>query len=103
MSSTEFDMARSSDDAGTIQTLLDRLNKQRLPRMLAIKKKVDGGGALDDADLAYLKDILDDARGNERLFAKHPEYQALVARVIGLYDEITRKALDNETAGKSQR
>ena len=31
-----------------------------------------------------------------KLVAKHPEYEPLVARLIGLYGEITRKGLENE-------
>jgi hypothetical protein len=89
-------MVDSSNDAGTIQTLLERLNTWRLPRALAIKSRVDKGERLADQDLQFLKTVLEDARGNEQLGAKHPELHALISRLVGLYDEITKKALENE-------
>ena len=35
-------MNNSTMDAGLIEVLLERLEKQRLPRLLAIKEKVEG-------------------------------------------------------------
>jgi hypothetical protein len=40
--------------------------------------------------------VLEDANSVQALVERHPEYQALATRVIGLYDEITRKAVENE-------
>jgi len=89
-------MRKPSNDAGTIQVLLDRLNKQRLPRTLALKAKVDKGHALDDYDIQYLKSVLEDGRVALALANKYPEFNSLVARLIDLYGEITRKGLENE-------
>jgi hypothetical protein len=89
-------MVDSSNDAGTIQVLLERLNTQRLPRALEIKQKVDGGERLDDFDVQFLKTVLEDAREGENLAARHPEYRALIGQLLGLYNEITRIALENE-------
>ena len=41
-------MNDSTTDAGLIEVLLERLEKQRLPGLLALKEKVDGGGSLDE-------------------------------------------------------
>ena len=89
-------MRDSSNDAGAVQALLDRLNSQRLPRALDLKKKVDRGERLDDPDMQFLKMVLEDTGTARELAARNPELQPLVARLIGLYGEITRKGLENE-------
>jgi hypothetical protein len=89
-------MSTSQKDAGTIQALLERLNKQRLPRALELKKRVDAGGKLEDGDIDFLHRVFKDANDAQGVIAKYPEYQTLVAQLISLYSEITRKALENE-------
>jgi hypothetical protein len=92
-------MSNPSKDAGTIQVLLDRLNAERLPRALDLKSKVDRGERLEQHDLEFLKRVLEDAGSAQQLVAKNPEFQPLVARLISLYGEITRKGLENEQKG----
>jgi hypothetical protein len=89
-------MTKSDQDAGTIQALLERLQKFRLPRALDLKKRVDNGAQLTDEDMTFLKRVFDDAAGAQKVAARHPELQSLLARLVGLYDEITKKALENE-------
>ena len=92
-------MKESSQDLGTIQTLLDRLNNFRLPRALALKERVDAGGKLDDHDLAFLQRVFEDSQQVQALVARHPEYKSLTDRLISLYSHITSKALENEQQG----
>lgn len=89
-------MNQNDDDAGLITVLLERLEKQRLPRLLALKEKVNGGDLLSEYDLEYLEQVFGDASRIESLIERHPEYKPLVARVLELYNEVTGKALENE-------
>lgn len=89
-------MTKSSHDTGVITVLLERLEKQRLPRALELKNKVDQGGLLSDFDIEYLKEVFADANHVMPLVEKHPEYQALAGRMIDLYKEIMDRAVENE-------
>ena len=91
-------MTESSKDTGVTQALIERFETQRLPRALALKAQVDRGELLSDMDLAFLKQVFDDAQSIKPLVDRHPEWQSLVSRAITLYKEITDKALANEEA-----
>lgn len=91
-------MSESSGDAGVIAVLLERLEKQRLPRALKLKEKVDRGEPLDDFDITFLKEIMGDITKTKPLLERHPEYKVLVSRMLDLYKEISEKALENEKA-----
>ena len=86
----------SSKDDGVIAVLVKRFNEQRLPRVLRLKEKVDGGEKLDDHDIRFLEEVFKDANHVLPLGDRHPEYQDLMAKVIRLYREITEQALKNE-------
>jgi len=89
-------MSDPINDTGLIEVLLERLEKQRLPRLLAINNKVDAGESPDDADLDFLESAIVDARKAIPLIDRHPEYQALAAQVMELYKDISDKALQME-------
>ena len=89
-------MSDEKDDDGLIFVLMERFEKIRLPRAIALKEKVDGGAVLDDYDVAFLEEVFSDSNKIKPLLDRHPEYQALATRVISLYSEITEKALENE-------
>jgi hypothetical protein len=78
------------------------MEKQRLPMALALKAKVDQGGLLDDMDIAFLEEVFANTAQLKPLLDAHPEWQDLAARMLGLYGEITAKALENEQAAQKE-
>lgn len=93
-------MADESKDAGLLQVLVARLEQQRLPIALDLKKKVDRGEKLNDFDIQFLEEVFSDAQHVGGLIERNPEWHELATRMIGLYKEITDKALENEKAGR---
>ena len=89
-------MTQSSEDTGVILALMERFNKQRLPRVLELKKRVEQGDCLSEPDIAFLDEIFRDANHAMPLVDKHPNLQPIATRAISLYKEITSKALENE-------
>lgn len=89
-----------SEDTGLAMTLIERFEHWILPIALDVKAKVDRGETLNSFDLEFLETVLKDAAEVKRYVDGAPEYQGLYTRVIGLYKEITKKALENEQAEK---
>jgi len=89
-------MTESTNEDGVILALIDRFEKQRLPRLQALKEKTDNGERLSNEDVAFLDTVIHDAQQSKQLIDRHPEWQAFCANVVHLYETITEKALDNE-------
>lgn len=93
-------MSEETADQGIIQAVVERLEKLRLPTALQLQEKVNNGETLNDLDLAFLENVLQDTQKIREMLEKYPEWQPLAARMISLYNEITTKALENEQGSK---
>lgn len=89
-------MSESSVEDGVILALIERFEKQRLPRLLALKEQADRGEMLSDTDIEFLSVVIHDAQESKHLIDRHPEWQAFCSKVIHLYEHITEKSLENE-------
>lgn len=89
-------MEESPGELCTIYALIERFEKQRLPRLLELKKRVDEGGVLSEADIQFMDQAMLDAQRSKRLIDRHPEWHKYCAKVIHLFGEIAEQALNNE-------
>ena len=90
-------MERESDkDLGIEIVLLERFTEQRLPRILKILEEVKEGRVLDDSELQFMEEVLENCRQLSGFVQEHPTYGEIYTRAIGLYHEVTTLALENE-------
>lgn len=87
-------------DKGIIIMLVDRFNKQRLPRAKSMQKKVNSGESLNDRDLALIRQVQKDSNQIERLLERHPEYKELATKVLQMWTEIIVKDIENHKTKK---
>lgn len=92
-------MTNKQNDAGVFSVLIQRLETQRLPRLLELKARVDQGEKLNEHDLHFLQEVLNDAKKAHPLIAEYPQLDPLASKLTTLYREITETALANEKAG----
>lgn len=83
-------------EIGISKVLIERLQRDRLPRILKIKEHVDAGRSLEDDQLGFLQKVLQDAQENASLVDSLPDCRELFAKVIHLCHDITVTALKNE-------
>lgn len=83
-------------ELGISEVLIERFERDRLPRLLKIKEHVDNGRVLEETEIGFLQQVLQDAQKNQGLVDSLPECRDLFTQVIHLYHEITAKALENE-------
>ena len=85
-------------DLGIAQVMLQKLNEQRLPHALDMKKRVDKGELLTYYDQEFLKEVAEEVRFIPALLQRLPQFQPLANQVFALFEHITAKGLENEKA-----
>ena len=90
------DLRASRRQRGIAMVLLNRLDTQRLPYALRLKKKVDAGELLTEFDTAFLKQVFNESSEVRRIAEKQPQYREIVDRMTTLYEEIVRKGAENQ-------
>ena len=83
-------------DQGTIAALLKLFEDWHYPRALEIRKRLETGQALSDADLRFLRNALGRVRQAMPIVQRNAEYQKLAGQVIAFYSEIADLAVKNE-------
>ncbi|MCF7990528.1 MAG: hypothetical protein K9M02_08805 [Thiohalocapsa sp.] len=81
---------------GLVNVLMERFEREHLGRVLEIHRSVADGALLSDYEHGLLEDVFQEALHSHRLVSQAPEYQQLFARVVRLYRDIARQALENE-------
>jgi hypothetical protein len=85
-----------------ITMLLKRLEEDSIPTVLDMRRKVDRGERLTDAEIEYLERILSDAEtfGLSRLLEHHPDYSRLVGAFFSLCGQVIESDLRGEEKGR---
>ena len=89
-------MTDQQQNPGVEQALLAKLEQQVLPKTLGIQRRVDAGEKLTDSDVAFLNNVLKGLSRDQAKVESNPKWNTLYTRLIDLYNQITRKALENE-------
>jgi hypothetical protein len=92
-----------SKETGIIAVLAKRLVDERLPKALALKERVDRGELLNELDLNFLEQVIEDANTVWPLAKNNPRVLEVAGRMMQLYREITDKGLANEQASAGGR
>lgn len=85
-----------TDDEGVLKVLMERLNRQRLPHALSLETKVNNNEQLNDFDIEFLLEVLQDLRRVKPIYDRHPDYQPILTKLMNLYTYIIQKGAENE-------
>ena len=79
--------------------LLERFNKQRLPRLTSILEKVNKGQVMDQFDRQFIKEVETDNGEIRTLLDRNPEFEELATEALALLTEIMEKDIENKKQG----
>ena len=86
-------------EEGTIAVMLEQ-SRRRIPNLLAIKKRLEAGGTLGDTEISHLEDIFQGAGKILAIVDNHPELHQISGKIVNLYTEIMKMAVENEEKGE---
>jgi hypothetical protein len=69
----------SEDELGAIYALIERFEKQRLPRLLEIKQRIDKGGVFSESDIQFMYQVTREPQRSKQLVDRHPEWHKFCA------------------------
>lgn len=82
--------------AGLLLVVVEDFSLHRLPRLQILKSKVDNGETFSDIDVDFMKESIDGALRSLPMSFNNNLLHEFFAHVAALYNELTRKALENE-------
>lgn len=89
-------MNSAQDDLGIITAVFAHLDLEAIPRALAIKAEMDAGVPLNELDLLFFEECLDEVANLLYVIDRYPDYQLVTSKMVELCHEITQKAFENQ-------
>lgn len=89
-------MHRQTDDNGLLTVLMERYEKQRLPRILAMQAKVARGEPLVSFDIQYLQEVAASVNELRPFLNRHPECNTLATHLVNLCADVAQKGVSIE-------
>lgn len=82
-------------EGGVTVVVLRKFQTQVLPKLSAIRDKVDKGGLMNGSEADFLRKLLERLAQEKLGVDVHPGWQEFFARLVGLCHEIAVKGLEN--------
>ncbi|MCW8964341.1 MAG: hypothetical protein OQL16_11145 [Gammaproteobacteria bacterium] len=89
-------MANILETQGVIQVVLQEYANHKLPRLILIKDRVQGGEHIYDEELTYLKELYKEINRYGYLIDKSAEFMELYINLASLCRSIMDSAIENE-------
>jgi hypothetical protein len=93
--------SEQSHSEGVVAMLVQHFEGHQLTRLLDLRASVASGECLGDSSNHFLIAACREAMQSIHYVRRHPEYQDLYMKSVGLYKEIAQRGLENERSGIS--
>lgn len=78
--------------------VLQRVARLKIPRLQAMKRKVDRGELLNQFDMIFLQNLINDCREWQISEVDDKRLQGLIQQLFALYSDVVVRAVENEKA-----